>query len=76
VQLFLQHLGDLEFVERSNKIHIEKLLNGLPIVLWNGANNINTIQNTKGSGDSGVLDHNVFGDNISTGHLISDFRQR
>ena len=27
------NLGDLEFVERSNKIHIEKLLNGLPIVL-------------------------------------------
>ncbi|CAC9517393.1 hypothetical protein [uncultured Gammaproteobacteria bacterium] len=27
------NLGDLEFVERSNKIRIEKLLNGLPIVL-------------------------------------------
>jgi hypothetical protein len=58
------NLGDLEFVERSNKIHIEKLLNGLTCIIisnrssvgitWNGANNINTIQNTKGSGDSGV----------------------
>jgi hypothetical protein len=25
------NLGDLEFVERSNKIRVEKLLNGLPI---------------------------------------------
>jgi hypothetical protein len=27
------NLGDLEFVERSNKIRVEKLLNGLPIIL-------------------------------------------
>ncbi len=27
------NLGDLEFVERSNKIRVEKLLNGIPIIL-------------------------------------------
>jgi hypothetical protein len=32
-QIDFVNLGDLEFVERSNKIRVEKLLNGIPIIL-------------------------------------------
>jgi hypothetical protein len=36
------NLGDLEFVERSNKIRVEKLLNGLPMLLSSLPNSIRT----------------------------------